>query len=185
MNPELEHYLHMIEDLRGQVRDLVADLPAEALNWRPLPRQDRDVPVPEVDDHAMNSLAVMATHVAGAEHFWVVEVVGRYPATRDRPAEFATQVDGPAGLLRRLDEVGAETGEVFAALTSADLDGARRVWDKPVTVRWGILHVIDHTSLHLGHMQITYQLWMQGGSKPSPRWFERVPSANSSGGKRG
>jgi hypothetical protein len=43
-------------------------------------------------------------------------------------------------------------------------------------VRWGILHVIDHTSLHLGHMQITYQLWNEGKSKPSPRWFERLPS---------
>ena len=166
MNPELDHYLHMIEDLRGQVRELIVDLPAEALNWRPLP---------EADDHAMNSLAVMAAHVAGAEHFWIAEVVGGYPTTRDRPSEFVIEVDGPESLVRRLDEVGAETRAVFSRLTAANLEVMRDAHDRSVTTRWAILHVIDHTALHLGHMQITYQLWMGGGSKPSPRWFERLP----------
>ena len=164
--PVLDHTLHMIEDLRGQVRDLIADLPAEALNWLPLP---------EAEDHSMNSLAVMAAHVAGAEHFWIAEVIGGYPATRDRPAEFVTEVDGPDSLLARLDEVGAETSEVFARLTAVDLDETRQAHERAVTTRWAILHVIDHTALHLGHMQITYQLWMGGGSKPSPRWYERLP----------
>jgi hypothetical protein len=102
-------------------------------------------------------------------------VVGGEPATRDRPAEFASQVDGPKPLLQLLDAVGVETRDVFTRLTPADLDGSRSVRTRPVTVRWGILHVIDHTALHLGHMQITYQLWMQGESRPSPRWFERLP----------
>ncbi len=166
MNPELQHYLHMIEDLRGQVRDLIAGLPAEALNWRPLPASD---------DHATNSLAVMATHVAGAEHFWIAEVIGGYPTTRDRPAEFVTEVDGPDDLVRRLDEVGAETQDVLSHLTAADLEETREAHERAVTTRWAILHVIDHTALHLGHMQITYQLWMGGGGKPSPRWYERLP----------
>ena len=156
----------MIEDLRSQVRAVIADLPADALNWRPLPG---------VNDHAMNSLAVLAAHVAGAEHFWIAEVVGGYPQTRDRPAEFVTEVDGPDDLLARLDAAGRETRDVFAALTAADLEGMREVRGRTVTVRWGILHVIDHTALHLGHMQITYQLWMHGKSQPSPRWFERLP----------
>jgi len=165
LNSELAHYLHMIDDLRGQVRDLIAGLSTEAMNWRPLPG---------IDDHAMNSLAVLAAHVAGAEHFWIAEVIGGAPATRRRPDEFATEVGGPDSLLRRLDEVGAETREVFSRLTAAELDGMREAGDRTVTVRWGILHVIDHTALHLGHMQITYQLWMHGESRPSPRWFERL-----------
>ncbi len=73
MLPEVEAYLERIDDLRGQVRALIADLPTEALNWRP---------VEGTDDHATNSLAVMAAHVAGAEHFWIGEVVGGLPATR-------------------------------------------------------------------------------------------------------
>jgi len=164
---ELDNYFQRIEDLRGLVRALIADLPAKALNWRP---------TENVEEHATNSLAVLATHAAGAEHFWIFEVIGGRPRTRDRDAEFAGQATDAAELVRRLDATGAETREVFSVLTAADLDGTRETEGRTVAVRWGILHVIDHTSLHLGHMQITYQLWNEGGSQPSPRWFERLPS---------
>lgn len=62
MHAETKHYLTLIEDLRGQVRDLLVELPVEALNWRPLAG---------VGDHATNSLAVMAAHVIGAEQLWM------------------------------------------------------------------------------------------------------------------
>jgi len=165
---ELENYLGRIEDLRRQVGELVADLPTEVLNWRPIEGDD---------EHATNSLAVLAVHVAGAEHFWVAEVIGGYPPSRDRDAEFATQANDASDLLRRLEEVGAETRQVFSSLTEADLDSTREARGRTVLVRWGILHIIDHTALHLGHMQITYQLWMGGRGKSSPRWYERLPSA--------
>jgi len=55
------------------------------------------------------------------------------------------------------------------------LSGTRQAKDRMVSVRWGILHVIDHTSLHLGHMQMTYQLWTGGKAVHSPLWTERLP----------
>ena len=85
MLSELKSYLQRIEDLRGQVGNLIADLPVEALNWRP---------VEGTDEHATNSLAVLATHVAGAEHFWIGEVVGGRPPTRDRDTTTAER--GPS-----------------------------------------------------------------------------------------
>ena len=163
MLSELDNYLQRIEDLRGQVRDLIADLPAEALNWRP------------IEDEAINSLAVLATHIAGAEHFWIGEVVGGRPPTRDRDAEFITQANDASELVRLLEDTGAETREVLSALPAADLDGTREARGRTIPVRWCILHVIDHTALHLGHAQLTYQLWTKGQSKPSPFWFERLP----------
>ena len=57
MLPEIAHYLDRIDDLRRQISELITQVPAEALNWRPI---DGD------DDHATNSLAVLAAHVAGA-----------------------------------------------------------------------------------------------------------------------
>jgi len=164
MTSELNNYLQRIEDLRGQVRDLIANLPAEALNWRP------------IEDDATNSLAVLAAHVVGAEHFWIGEVVGGRPPTRDRDVEFTTQATDASELVRLLEDTGAETREVLSALRTADLDGTREARGRMIPVRWCILHVIDHTALHLGHMQLTYQLWMSGQSKPSPFWFERLPS---------
>jgi uncharacterized damage-inducible protein DinB len=168
MLSELENYLGRIEDLRRQVGELITDLPPEALNWRPIEGGD---------EHATNSLAVLAVHVAGAEHFWIAEVIGGYPPTRDRDAEFATQAADASDLLRRLEEMGTETRQVFSSLSEADLDGTREAWGRTASVRWGIVHIIDHTALHLGHMQITYQLWMGGRGKSSPRWHERLPSA--------
>jgi uncharacterized damage-inducible protein DinB len=166
MLTELDSYLQRIEDLRGQVRALIADLSAVALNWRP---------TENVEEHATNSLAVLAAHVAGAEHFWITEVIGGRLTTRDRDAEFKVQATDASELIRRFDAVEAETRAVFSALYAADLEGTREARGKTVAVRWGILHVIDHTALHLGHMQITYQLWRGGVSKPSPRWHERLP----------
>ncbi len=166
MTSELENYLDRLEDLRGQVSSLIAELPAEALNWRP---------IEGADDHATNSLAVLAAHVAGAEHFWIAEVVGGQPATRDRDAEFATVAALATELIQMLEKVTLETRQVFSALNESDLNGTRQVKDRTIPVRWCILHVIDHTSLHLGHMQITYQLWTGGKSIPSPLWMERLP----------
>lgn len=166
MISELDNYLERIEDLRGQVAGLLADLPAEALNWRPIEGKD---------SHVTNSLAVMAAHVAGAEHFWIAEVIGRQPATRDRDAEFVVVAATPAELLQLLEKVSQETKEVLSALSESDMGEMRQARDRTVAVRWGILHVIDHTSLHLGHMQMTYQLWTSGRSIHSPLWTERLP----------
>jgi uncharacterized damage-inducible protein DinB len=164
---ELENYLQRIEDLRRQVGELIAGLPADALNWRPLEGSQ---------EHSTNSLAALAAHVAGAEHFWIGEVIGGHPPSRDRDAEFLVQAGDASELQQILDAAGVETGQVLPALSAIDLDGTREVRGRTVSVRWGILHVIDHTALHLGHMQITYQLWMGGQGKDSPRWFERLPS---------
>ena len=162
---ELENYMSRMDDLRGQVCGLIADLPPEALNWRP---------VEGAGDHASNSLAVLAAHVAGAEHFWIGEVVGGLPPSRDRDAEFETHSAGASELVDRLVQVGAESQEVLSSLTRSDLDDVRQVQGRSVPVRWGILQIIDHTALHLGHMQLTVQLWQGGQSRPSPRWYERL-----------
>lgn len=166
MPPEIKQYLERIEDLRSQLVDLVRDLPAEALDWRPLEQGE---------DHATNSLAVLASHTAGAEHFWIAEVIGGYPKTRQRATEFTARVESARELVDLLERNGPETRTVLSSLSLADLDGDREVRQRTVPVRWAILHVIDHTALHLGHAQITYQLWQGGSGSDAPRWFQRIP----------
>ncbi|MCA9899205.1 MAG: DUF664 domain-containing protein [Ardenticatenaceae bacterium] len=163
--PEAAAYLERIDDLRGQIASIVQALPSEALNWRPV--DNRDI-------HETNSIAVLAAHSAGAEHFWIGEVVGKLPATRDRDAEFETVVADTAVLLQTLQTIGQQTRTILQNLTQEDLDGTRQARDREVPVRWGILHVIDHTALHLGHMQITAQLWQGGTAVDAPRWFQRL-----------
>ncbi len=166
MLSEIANYLDRMDGLRKQVRDLISTVPVEALNWRPIEGDD---------DHATNSLAVMAAHIAGAEHHWFHEVIGRQPATRQRELEFKTVTEDAAGLVEKLTLTAEESRRILTALSAEDLDGSREVEDRTVPVRWAILHVIDHTALHLGHMQITYQLWNNGQAIAAPRWFQRLP----------
>lgn len=150
MLAEVQSYLDHIAHLRRQVGEIIANLSVEALNWQP---------IEEVDDHATNSLAVLTAHVAGAEHFWITEVVGGRPATRNRPSEFVTKIEDGKELLEKLTAVSDETHLVLSSLTDQTMNEMREINGRSVSVRWCILHVIDHTALHLGHMQMTYQLW--------------------------
>ncbi len=166
MLSELENYLHRIEDHHQQIIDLIDGLPRDGLNFFPITMPDLQV---------SNSIAVLTTHVAGAEHRWVGEVIGGLPVTRDRAAEFAIRVRNAAPLIDMLNSTLAETRSIFTKLTENDLNKEYEVEEKMVPGRWAILHVIDHTSLHLGQMQLTYQLWAKGDSKSSPFWFSRLP----------
>ena len=165
MNDELKSYLSMIEDLRSQVITLLENLPEEALNWRPIESEE---------DHVTNSLAVMAAHIAGAEHYWAAEVVGEAPATRKRSEEFEIKASDSAELIELLNKTGQETRQVVENLSEETLMVTRQAGDRTVAVHWALLHIIDHTALHLGHMQLTLQLWQGGQAGRSPRWFERV-----------
>src|SRR3970282_1927966 len=109
MISELDNYLDRLEDLRGQISGLLSELPAEALHWRPIGGRD---------DHVTNSLAVLTAHLAGAEHFWIAEVIGGRPATRDRDAEFATVATSNAEIIQLLEKNALETREVFSAHSS-------------------------------------------------------------------
>jgi uncharacterized damage-inducible protein DinB len=163
---ELENYLLRLEDLHKQVIAVIHEVPGDGLNFTPIVIPDLQV---------SNSLAALAVHIAGAEHYWIGEVVAGLMPTRDRAAEFKTKVRFSAELVTRLKNAYAESNTILARLTEADLEKIRKVEDHDVPVRWAILHVIDHTALHLGQMQLTYQLWAKGDSKPSPFWFSRLP----------
>jgi uncharacterized damage-inducible protein DinB len=173
--PELENYLQRIDDLRGQAIVLIEGLSQEALDWQPLPAVEVGAGAEKAEGRT-NSLAVLAAHIAGAEHFWIGEIIGGHPPSRDRDAEFEVRGLGAPELVSRLEQAAAETAEVFSALVAEDLEGTREARGRTVPVRWCILHVIDHTALHLGHMQITYQLWKGGQGIASPFWYERLRS---------
>jgi uncharacterized damage-inducible protein DinB len=165
MLTEIENYRIRLADLRRLIKELVIDLTPEALNWRPVPEAIGE----------MNSLAVMVSHVAGAERFWIVESIGGQPQERDRDAEFKVLAGSVEELLTRLDHAASQTEAVLAALDPAELDRVIVVRGKQVSVRWALAHVLEHTAIHFGHMQITRQLWAGGMARPSPLWYDRLP----------
>ena len=151
MRKEIQVYLTRLGDLRHQVKTLLEGLPPEALDWRPI-RGEGEL--------ATNSLAVMAVHLAGSLTYWTKEIIGRKPVQRDREAEFAAQGVPATELKAGLDAASRFSDEVLSSLTEAQLEEGRKFRDRTVTVRWGILHVIEHFATHIGHMQLTRQLWL-------------------------
>jgi uncharacterized damage-inducible protein DinB len=135
----------MLETLHREIEAVLAGLPGEALNWRPTDRA--------------NSLYALVTHAAGAERFWLGEVVGGQPQRRDREAEFRAFGYDAEALLRVLGEAGALSRQVLTALRPESWAEPRAARGREYTVGWCVLHTISHTALHLGHMQLTRQLW--------------------------
>lgn len=145
-------YTDYSERLGQQVAALqktLAGLPDAALDWTPTP--------------AMNSLAVLATHSAGATRYWIGDVVGDDRSDRIRASEFAAAGTSAEALSAQLAAMLAHSRQVLAVLTPADW---LRVCQPPshdrrVTVGWALLHALEHLAEHVGHAQITRELWEQ------------------------
>jgi uncharacterized damage-inducible protein DinB len=145
MLAEISGYIASVRAARTQMLLALEGLNADALNWHPLP-----------DD--TNSLYALAFHSLGAERRWIHEVIGQRQIERDRAAEFRARGDSVPTLRALGDVVARESEEILARLTASDLDAVRPE-PKPHTVRWCILHVIEHYNEHLGQMRLTRQLW--------------------------
>ena len=158
MTKEIEGYLSTLEDLRGQVKKGLEGLDQEALDWRPIPGNE---------GHLTNSLGAIITHLAGSETYWMKEIIGGQSIHRDREAEFTAKGAGVSELQEKLNKAAQVTKAVLSSLSPSGLDEERQFRDRKVTVRWGILHVIEHTAVHLGHIQLTRQLWENQGKRPS------------------
>jgi hypothetical protein len=139
-------FLARLAAVHSDMAKAMTGLTPEQLDWSPGPE--------------MNALSVLATHTAGAERFLIGELIGGDPVVRDRAAEFMPQYVAAAELVLRLDGALAHTEGVLDALTLADLEGlCAPMRDGTAHTRAYVLaYALDHTALHLGHMQITRQL---------------------------
>lgn len=150
--PFYRDYLQKTALLVEQYKKELADLPPSALDWRPVPQA--------------NSLAVLAVHITGAYRYWLMDVISAIPSGRDREAEFRTAgLPGPA-LMHQLDQMLEQLNHVVNQLELEDLNAVRLSPrdQKEYTVGYALLHVYEHTALHLGHVQLTRQLWEAGAN---------------------
>ena len=153
MTAELDNYIDFLKQIEKQALEVLDGLPPEALNWRPLPD------AAGTDAHVTNSLAVMAVHLAGSMRHWVGEVAGGRPAHRDRDAEFRAQADQAGELTARVSETAEFAREVLAKLPAQHLDEVVERNGQTLSRRYAIVQALTHSTLHVGHMQITRQLW--------------------------
>ena len=142
-------YLSQLTLVHDEVKKSLKGLPAEALDWSP--------------GDGMNTLGVLVAHIAFAEKKWIGETVGGTPTKERRSEAF-----GQAGLSvpearSLLDEALSQARAVLAGLAQEDWD--RDFWHRPngeaFTVMAPLGIALQHGATHLGHIQMTRQLWEQ------------------------
>lgn len=149
MDTFFREYLNRLNDTHSEVNKALEALPQEALDFSPA----EDIP----------SICVLVVHLTGAERYWIGDVVAMDPSDRNREAEFQARGLSASALKSRLDGVmeyaqtrlNSMTIQDLAALRISPRDG------RQFTVAWAILHALEHTAIHLGHIQIIRQLWHQ------------------------
>jgi uncharacterized damage-inducible protein DinB len=140
----------MATEHHRDMREIVADLDADALNWRPGPET--------------NSLAVLVIHILGAEHSCVTTALGK-PIERDRDAEFQVVAESPSELIAEIDRIDSLLPGLLDQVSAEDLETVRtRPNDRLNRANpgiWWLLHSMRHTREHIGQMMLTRQMYEQ------------------------
>ncbi len=149
MEPLFASLIERLETMHEAIETAITDLPDEALDWSPGPD--------------MNTLAVLLAHTLGAERFWIGDVAGDEPSGRVREAEFRTAGVGESEFTQHSKNVLAHSRSIIERLAIADLGEIRSAsaFGRQVTIAYALLHALEHTALHTGHIQVTRQLWDQ------------------------
>ncbi len=142
--------------LSGQALAQLDGVPEDDLNdWRPaLGLED------------INTFYALATHLVGAGEYWVLHAAGGRDLQRDRPAEFRARGD-LASLKARYEGWLSDAREVLSTLTEDDVS---RIFERDAdpksgsrAVHWTVadclIHAVEHTGVHVGHLHIQRQLW--------------------------
>ena len=139
-------YLGLLEGLQRRLHKDVQDLPAEAMDWSP--------------GQEMNSVAVLLAHITGVLREGI-DIALDDPPGRVRAQEFQTRGVLSAEMLRRLDAAIDDARGALPRLGLEDLDKERNDDDGPISCGMALLHSLEHACLHLGHLQVTCQMWRQ------------------------
>ena len=142
--PEMPMARSWLQHLRDSAVYKLEGLTPDQLAWRPAT--------------AANSLGVIVVHLGYAERLWVRAVfAGEAMDMGWRSRMFELPPGWDEGQI--VDFYRAETAAADAVLDAAttfDLPSSGDL--RPTTLRWVVLHLIEETARHVGHMDITREL---------------------------
>lgn len=157
---ELNTYRRLIRQKDGEIQAILADLPAEALLWKPFEGEAWGNPcntLGEIVAHAISSTVYLARRSD-----WVLGKIPWEEVDGDEGAEEFGPANHDVTHLQVRSQRMVETVNAILDTFDAQTLAASRphpVVQRPVNVRYDIQHAIEHMSQHIGHAQLTRQLW--------------------------
>ncbi len=147
MEPEAQAYVDTFHNLWEQARAAIKDLPPQALNWTPLAKDT-------------NSAAIMVAHMCGSNAMHVYQALTGVDVRRQRDAEFQASAQSAADLVAMTERSEAQCREALESTTARALGEAVALPGRDPTPRRAVvLRTVGHMALHVGHLQLTRQLW--------------------------
>jgi hypothetical protein len=146
MNQALQAYYDQTLENHQLFRSAIADLDAEALDWRPAPET--------------SSIAVLVAHTFGSE-LEVLRIVRGLPSDRNRDSEFVDSSTSAGDLLARIDLADTAVKEHVPQMTETDLTSLRERPNRAPQLGWQwLLRNLGHEREHLAHVELTKQLYL-------------------------
>jgi uncharacterized damage-inducible protein DinB len=160
MPNEGSHFASLLEYIGRETLQQLHSVPEALLN--------QPLVLPET-----NTLFALATHLVGAGEFWVLVMAGERTIARDRLAEFHA-TGTLAELTARYERWIADVHAVLDSLPDEAMERVAhppatfqpRARDQPMTIRDCLLHAVEHSALHQGHIQLTCQLLRHQAALP-------------------
>src|SRR3954454_8737204 len=133
---------------------VASELPPEALTWRP-------------GDETTNSIAQIIRHVVAWQPWYLAVALGD-PVPLDDEELNQKQADSlenspatAADLRAQVQAMQAETAAALGRVDALDLDGEITPYGDPEPRGFYLSGAIDHAAEHIGHAELTRQLWKQ------------------------
>jgi hypothetical protein len=161
---EITIYRRLYDEKFGEIAQLLDDLPPAALLWKPFDSSPWLGPAGSLGWLLAHALSSTVYLLRRAE--WTLGRSEWDTVNGDEGAqEFGPANHDPAYLLARSQRVQAFVHAYLDSLTVADLDASRAHPKRSgviVSVRYDTVHALEHMSQHIGHAQLTRQLWACG-----------------------
>ena len=105
-----------------------------------------------------NSLGVIVVHLGYAERLWIRAIFAGEPMDMEWRGHMFELPDGWGyeEIVAFYREETARVDAVLDGVRSFDLPSAGDL--RPTTLRWAVLHLIEETARHVGHMDLTREL---------------------------
>jgi hypothetical protein len=158
---EISIYRRLFDEKFAEIEQLLDGLPAPALLWQPFEHSPWQGPAGSLGWLLAHALSSTVYLLRRAE--WVLDRREWGAVDGDEGSqEFGPANHNPAYLLARARRVQAYVHSYLASLNAADLDASRphpHQAERTLAVRYDTVHALEHLSQHIGHAQLTRQLW--------------------------